>query len=87
MHDRLLMPGLAESDIDHSGGGPRRKSSWSTRRTGLVRSVNGRARSSQHKWGPKGERAHRPVDREFAVVAGMAAEVARRINHRVIAVI
>ena len=86
LHDRLLMPGLAESNLDHLLVGPAGvilvdAKNWA----GQIGEWEGSV--FQHKWGANGERAHRPVDREFAVVAGMATEVARRINHRVIAVI
>ena len=86
LHDRLLMPGLAESNIDHLVVGPAGVILVDTKNwAGQIGEWEGSV--FQHKWGPEGERAHRPVDREFAVVAGMATEVARRINHRVIAVI
>ncbi len=86
LHDRLLMPGLAESNLDHLLVGPAGvilidAKNWA----GQIGEWEGSV--FQHKWRANGGRVHRPVDREFAGVAGMATEVARRINHRVIAVI
>ena len=85
LHDRLLMPGLAESNLDHLLVGPAGfilvdAKNW----TGQIGEWEGSV--FQHKWGANGERAHRAVDREFAGLAGMATEVARRINHWVFAV-
>ena len=86
LHDRLLMPGLAESNLDHLLVGPAGvilidAKNWA----GQIGEWEGSV--FQHKWRGDGERVHRPVDREFAGVAGMATEVARRINNRVFAVI
>ena len=86
LHDRLLMPGLAESNLDHLLVGPAGvilvdAKNWAGQLVEWDDSV------FQHKRRPDGERVHRPVDREFAGVAGMATEVARRINHRVLTVI
>ena len=86
LHDRLLMPGLAESNLDHLLVGPAGvilidAKNWAGQIGEWDDSV------FQHKWRSDGKRVHRPVDREFAGVAGMATEVARRINHRVFAVI
>ena len=86
LHDRLLMPGLTESNLDHLLVGPPGvilidAKNWAGQIGEWDDSV------FQHKWRPAGGRVHRPVDREFAGVAGMATEVARRINHRVFAVI
>ena len=86
LHDRLLMPGLAESNLDHLLVGPAGvilvdAKNWA----GQIGEWEGSV--FQHKSRADGGRVHRPVDREFAGVARMATEVARRVNHRVIAVI
>src|SRR6478609_5595155 len=86
LHDRLLMPGLAESNLDHLLVGPAGvilidAKNWAGQIGEWEDSV------FQHQWRGNGQRVHRPVDREFAGVARMATEVARRINQRVFAVI
>jgi hypothetical protein len=86
LHDRLLMPGLAESNLDHLLVGPAGvilidAKNWA----GQIGEWEGSV--FQHKWRAGGQRVHRPVDHEFAGVHAMATEVARRINHGVTVVI
>src|SRR5215207_10676757 len=64
LHDRLLMPGLAESNLDHLLVGPAGvilidAKNWA----GQIGEWEGTV--FQHKWRADGERVHRPVDREF----------------------
>lgn len=86
LHDRLLMPGIAESNIDHLLVGPAGvflvdAKNWA----GQIGEWEGTV--FQHSWRADGSRLHRPVDREFAGVVGMAGEVARRTGSGVTQVI
>lgn len=86
LHDRLLMPGLAESNIDHLVVGPAGvvlvdAKNWAGHLSEWQGSV------FQHSFTADGSRRHRPRDREFAVVRAMAIEVARRVGVTVTAVI
>lgn len=86
LHDRLLMPGLAESNIDHLVVGAAGvvlvdAKDWAGHLSEWQGSV------FQHSVAADGSRRHRPRDREFAVVRSMAIEVARRVGVTVTAVI
>lgn len=86
LHDRLLMPGLAESNIDHLLVGPAGvvlvdAKNWAGHLSEWQGSV------FQRSFAADGSRRHRPRDREFAVVRSMAVEIARRVNITVTAVI
>lgn len=86
LHDRLLMPGLAESNLDHLLVGPHGiilidAKNWA----GHLGEWNGSV--YQHSMTQGGFRQHRPVDRQFAGVRSMAREVARRTGFRVMNVI
>ncbi|MBT9254876.1 NERD domain-containing protein [Phycicoccus sp. KQZ13P-1] len=86
LHDRLLMPGLADSNIDHLVVGAAGvvlvdAKNWAGHLSEWQGSV------FQHSFAADGPRRHRPRDREFAVVRSMAIEVARRVGVTVTAVI
>lgn len=86
MHDRLLMPGLGESNIDHLLVGPAGivlvdAKNWA----GHISEWNGAV--YQHSTTATGFRQHRPLHREFAGVRRMATEVATRTGSTVLAVI
>jgi hypothetical protein len=86
LHDRLLMPGLAESNLDHLLVGPAGivlvdAKNWA----GQIGEWEGTV--FQLSTGPGGERRHRPVDREFAGVRAMATEITRRVGLGVTVVI
>lgn len=86
LHDRLLMPGLADSNLDHLLVGPAGvvlidAKNWA----GHIGEWNGAV--YQHSTTQGGSRQHRPVDRHFAGLQKMATEVARRTGHPVLTVI
>ncbi len=80
LHDRLLLPGVTESNIDHLVVGPTGlilvdAKNWS----GYVSEYNGTL--FQHTLTAGGERQHRPRHRELSRVEWMATEVAARLRH------
>ncbi|MBM6400260.1 nuclease-related domain-containing protein [Phycicoccus sonneratiae] len=82
LHDRLLMPGVTESNLDHLVVGPTGillvdAKNWS----GQVTEYGGTL--FQHYWSATGERTHRPRTRELARVEWMAGVVAGRLRHGV----
>ncbi len=82
LHDRLLMPGVTESNLDHLVVGPTGvllvdAKNWS----GQVTEYDGTL--FQHYWSPTGVRVHRPRTRELARVEWMAGVVAGRLRHGV----
>ena len=77
LHDRLLMPGRAETNLDHVVVGPAG--------VFLIDSKNWAGTISEHQGsvfkhtsGPGGDRRHTPLDRQFDGVFAMATEMARR---------
>lgn len=86
LHDRLLMPGLAESNLDHLLVGPPGivlidAKNWA----GHIAEQSGSV--YQHSTTREGFRQHRPVDREISKLRTMATEVARRTGANVLIVI
>ncbi|MGG5257542.1 nuclease-related domain-containing protein [Phycicoccus avicenniae] len=82
LHDRLLMPGVTESNLDHLVVGPTGvllvdAKNWS----GQVTEYRGTL--FQHFWDASGRRAHQPRTRELDRLRWMADEVASRLGHGV----
>ena len=80
LHDRLLLPGVTESNIDHLVVGPTGlividAKNWG----GYVSEYNGTL--FQHTVVAGGERHHRPLHRELGRLEWMGTEVATRIRH------
>jgi hypothetical protein len=86
LHDRLLIPGRAETNLDHVVVGPAG--------VFLIDSKNWAGTISEHQGsvfkrtsGPGGDRRHTPLDRQFDGVFAMATEMARRTQVGVTVVI
>jgi nuclease-like protein len=82
LHDRLLMPGVTESNLDHLIVGPTGvllvdAKNWS----GQVTEYGGTL--FQHYWSQDGRRMHRPRTQELARLEWMAGVVAGRLQHGV----
>ena len=86
LHDRLLMPGRSETNLDHVVVGPAGtflidSKNWA----GTITEYQGSV--FKHTSGPGGERRHTPLDRQFDGVFAMATEMARRTQVSVTVVI
>lgn len=86
LHDRLLMPGRSEANLDHVVVGPAGvflidSKNWAGRISEYQGSV------FKHAGGPDGQRRHVPLDHQFDGAFRMATEMARRIQVGVTVVI
>ena len=86
LHDRLLMPGRSEANLDHVVVGPAGvflidSKNWA----GTISEYQGSV--FKHSGAPGSERRHVPLDHQFDGAVRMATEMARRIRVGVTAVI
>jgi nitrogen fixation-related uncharacterized protein len=86
LHDRLLMPGRSETNLDHVVVGPAGtflidSKNWA----GTITEYQGSV--FKHTIAPGGDRRHTPLDRQFDGLFSMATEMARRIQVGVTVVI